>query len=97
MGSEGGWTKKQNKLFENGLAIYDKETPDRWENLARYVGDKSVEEIKKHYDLLVEDVNLIEAGKIPLPNYISTSAGVTTKKAHNYIAEEQRMKDLRLQ
>ncbi|GFY95855.1 hypothetical protein Acr_11g0001610 [Actinidia rufa] len=29
------WTTKQNKLFENALAIYDRETPERWANIAR--------------------------------------------------------------
>ncbi|WJX55561.1 hypothetical protein P8452_41323 [Trifolium repens] len=32
------WTTKKNKLFENALAIYDKETSDRWYNIAMFVG-----------------------------------------------------------
>lgn len=63
------WTAKQNKRFENALAIYDRDTPDRWQKLARAVGGKTVEEVKKHYELLIEDVNQIEAGHVPLPNY----------------------------
>lgn len=63
------WTKKQNKLFEEALAIYDKETPDRWENLAKHVGGKTLEEVKLHYDKLIEDIKNIEEGKIPLPDY----------------------------
>ncbi|XP_059636642.1 protein RADIALIS-like 6 [Cornus florida] len=70
MGSSSTWTARQNKLFENALAIYDKDTPDRWQNLARAVGgNKTVEEVKKHYEKLEEDIKHIESGRVPLPNY----------------------------
>ncbi|KAJ4966378.1 hypothetical protein NE237_018227 [Protea cynaroides] len=36
--SGSSWTPKQNKLFEKALALHDKDTPDRWQNVARYVG-----------------------------------------------------------
>lgn len=64
MGSS--WTTRQNKLFEDALAIYDRETPDRWQNIAKLVG-KSVEEVKRHYEILVEDVKRIERGQVPFP------------------------------
>ncbi|KAG0463877.1 hypothetical protein HPP92_019497 [Vanilla planifolia] len=66
------WTQKQNKLFESALAVYDKDTPDRWQNVARAVGGKSAEEVKRHYDLLVEDLKHIESGQVPFPNYNSS-------------------------
>ncbi|KAF7817578.1 protein RADIALIS-like 4 [Senna tora] len=69
MASSSGWTAKQNKKFENALAMYEEDTPDRWQKLARAVGGKTVEEVKRHYEKLVEDVKLIEQGHIPLPNY----------------------------
>ncbi|KAK9270450.1 hypothetical protein L1049_026030 [Liquidambar formosana] len=94
MGSSSTWTPKQNKLFENALAIYDKDTPDRWHNLARAVGGKSVEEVKRHYEMLVEDVEHIESGQVPLPNY-GKSGG--SNKGCNYMDEEQRLKCLKLQ
>ncbi|CAN0919351.1 Protein RADIALIS-like 3 [Linum grandiflorum] len=53
------WTPKQNKMFERALAMYDKDTPDRWQNVGRAVG-KSAEEVKSHYDLLIRDVRAIE-------------------------------------
>lgn len=81
------WTPKQNKLFENALAIYDKDTPDRWNNLARAVGGKTAEEVKRHYEVLVDDVMQIETGQVPLPNY--RKLGGSTK-AYNYMDEEQR-------
>lgn len=64
------WTAKQNKAFERALAIFDKDTPDRWENVASMVGGgKTVEEVKRYYDILVEDVKCIESGQVPFPNY----------------------------
>ncbi|XP_057491927.1 protein RADIALIS-like 1 [Actinidia eriantha] len=66
------WTTKQNKQFEKALAIYDKDTPARWQNIARLVGGKSAEEVKRHYELLVEDLRHIESGSVPFPNYRST-------------------------
>ncbi|KAJ8762338.1 hypothetical protein K2173_007496 [Erythroxylum novogranatense] len=68
-GSNSSWTPKQNKLFEKALAIYDKDTPDRWQNVAKAVGGKSAEEVKRHYDRLVEDVMYIESGRAPIPDY----------------------------
>lgn len=68
--SSSSWTPKQNKLFEKALALYDKDTPDRWQNIAKAVGGgKSVEEVKRHYQILVEDINHIESGQVPFPNY----------------------------
>ncbi|OMO75117.1 hypothetical protein COLO4_26304 [Corchorus olitorius] len=83
------WTPKQNKLFENALAMFDKDTPDRWHHLARAVGGKTVEEVKMHYENLVEDLKQIESGHVPLPPY---------KKAgkYSFMDEEQRMRNLRL-
>lgn len=68
--SNSSWTPKQNKLFEKALALYDKDTQDRWQKVAQIVG-KSPEEVKRHYDILVEDVNSIMKGQVPYP-YRST-------------------------
>lgn len=56
-------------MFEDALASYDKDKPEWWQNVARAVGGKSVEEVKRHYQKLVEDINHIETGKVPVPNY----------------------------
>ncbi|WCJ33899.1 Homeodomain-like superfamily protein [Euphorbia peplus] len=66
------WTAQQNKAFERALAVYDKDTPDRWVNVARAVGTKTAEEVKRHYDLLVQDITYIESGQCPYPNYRTT-------------------------
>ncbi|KAI9127884.1 hypothetical protein K1719_000877 [Acacia pycnantha] len=70
--SSGGslWSEKDNKAFEMALAVYDKETPDRWNNVAKAVGgNKTPEQVKKHYELLVEDLKRIESGQVPDPPY----------------------------
>ena len=42
--------------------MYDADTPDRWHNVARYMGGgTSVEEVRRHYQQLVVDVALIES------------------------------------
>ena len=67
--SNSSWTPKQNKLFEQALAVYDKDTPDRWQNVAKAVGGKTAEEVKRHYEILVQDLINIESGQFPIPNY----------------------------
>ncbi|KAF5814339.1 putative transcription factor MYB-HB-like family [Helianthus annuus] len=69
----GSWTVKQNKDFEEALAVFDKDTPDRWRNVAKAVGGKTAEEVKRHYEILVGDVKLIESGRVPFPNYRTTN------------------------
>ncbi|PKA62023.1 Protein RADIALIS-like 6 [Apostasia shenzhenica] len=73
------WTFDQNKRFEQALAVYDKDTPDRWQVIAGVVGDgKTAEEVKLHYEWLVEDVKMIQADLIELPKY--RFAGNTDEK-----------------
>ncbi|XP_031278646.1 protein RADIALIS-like 4 [Pistacia vera] len=87
------WTPKQNKLFEKALALYDKDTPDRWQNIAKAVGGgKSVDEVKRHYEILIEDLKHIESGRIPIPNYKSTRSSNC-----NAADEERFLKNLKLQ
>ncbi|CAN1255758.1 Protein RADIALIS-like 6 [Linum perenne] len=70
--SGSSWTAAENKLFEKALAVYDKDTPDRWINVANAVGcGKSAEEVKLRYEILVADVERIESGRVPVPNYRS--------------------------
>jgi hypothetical protein len=90
MASSSAWTTKQNKRFENALAIYDKDTPDRWQKIARAVGGKTVEEVKRHYEMLVEDLKQIEEGHVPLPKYRNTPTIGGSIKGYTYNDEEQR-------
>ncbi|KAL6618708.1 hypothetical protein ACP70R_033847 [Stipagrostis hirtigluma subsp. patula] len=64
------WTQRQNKQFECALAVYDRETPDRWQNVARYMGgSKSPDEVRRHFEQLLDDVAQIEAGRVPSSCY----------------------------
>lgn len=65
------WTVSQNKTFEKALAVYDQDTPDRWQKVANAVGGKTAEEVKRHYDILIQDLKYIEAGQVPFPKYNS--------------------------
>nr|ARU86426.1 DIVARICATA-like [Orchis italica] len=69
----GNWTQRENKLFENALAHFDEDTPDRWEKVAEMIPGKTVEDVMTHYQDLEEDVSCIEAGLIPFPGYSSSS------------------------
>ncbi|KAK3222548.1 hypothetical protein Dsin_009573 [Dipteronia sinensis] len=78
VGSSSVWSKEQDKAFENAIATYQEDNSDRWEKIAADVPGKTLEEIKHHYELLVEDVNRIESGCVPLPSYNSSSDGSTS-------------------
>ncbi|KAJ7950173.1 Transcription factor DIVARICATA [Quillaja saponaria] len=67
------WTPEENKRFENALALYDKDTPDRWLQVAAMIPGKTVSDVIKQYKELEEDVSDIEAGLIPIPGYTSSS------------------------
>ncbi|KAG5392639.1 hypothetical protein IGI04_022602, partial [Brassica rapa subsp. trilocularis] len=78
------WTSKQNKMFERALAVYDKDTPDRWQNVAKAVGSKSAEEVKRHYDILVEDIENIEQDLVPLPKYKTIDVGSKSRGINDF-------------
>ncbi|CAL0314886.1 unnamed protein product [Lupinus luteus] len=69
------WSWEQDKAFESALVTHPEDAPDRWEKIAADVPGKTVEEIKQHYEVLVEDINQIESGCVPLPSYNSSSEG----------------------
>ncbi|KAI4352184.1 hypothetical protein L6164_006458 [Bauhinia variegata] len=69
MSSSNSWTAKDDKAFETALAIYDKDSPQRWQDIAKAVGGKTVEEVKRRYQLLVDDLKLIESDQVPSPDY----------------------------
>lgn len=68
------WTPEENKAFEDALARYDRDTPDRWEMVAKLIG-KTVVDVMTHYKELENDVIFIEAGLVPFPQYYNSSSG----------------------
>ncbi|KAK6130974.1 hypothetical protein DH2020_035278 [Rehmannia glutinosa] len=90
-GTGSTWTPKQNKQFEEALAMYDKDTPDRWHNIARAVSGKSAEEVRGHYEALEKDIMKIETDQVPIPNYKTMANG------RGYGNEQRLLKNLKLQ
>ncbi|XP_073287606.1 transcription factor RADIALIS-like, partial [Primulina huaijiensis] len=66
------WTAKENKAFEKALAVFDEDTPDRWDNIAKSIGGRTPEEVKRQYQILLDDIKYIESGRVPFPNYKTT-------------------------
>ncbi|KAK9164750.1 hypothetical protein Syun_005652 [Stephania yunnanensis] len=63
------WTRNDDKLFESAIAELGSDTPSLFAAIAARVPGKTVEEIEKHYILLVEDLETIESGCFPVPEY----------------------------
>lgn len=51
------WSAEKNKLLETALPIYDKDGLDHWQNIARFVGEGTEEEVKKQYETLLDDIS----------------------------------------
>lgn len=71
--SQSAWTREQDKQFENALSIYDQDASSRWENVAAMVPGKDAVEVKRHYEVLQEDIGSIDAGRVAMPNYSLSS------------------------
>ncbi|XP_020600036.1 transcription factor DIVARICATA-like [Phalaenopsis equestris] len=80
----GNWTQQENKLFENALAHFDRDTPDRWMRVAGMIPGKTVEDVMSHYHDLEEDVTCIEAGLVPFPGYNSSSFTLDWESGHGF-------------
>lgn len=75
------WSREQDKAFENAIAKYpDEEGEEKWEKIAGEVEGKTVEEVKRHYELLVEDLESIESGCVPIPSYALGCGGAGEKE-----------------
>lgn len=78
------WSYDEEKAFENAIAMHwihededSKET--QWENIASCVPNKTMEEVKQHYQVLVDDVSAIEAGHVSFPNYANEETSSSNK------------------
>lgn len=71
------WTPEENKIFENALAVHDKDTPDRWHKVAEMIPGKTVGDVMRQYKELEDDVCNIEAGLIPVPGYNTPTSPFT--------------------
>ncbi|KAL7227203.1 hypothetical protein ACSBR1_022138 [Camellia fascicularis] len=48
------WTFEENKLFENTLAEFNLNSIDSFEKIASRIPGKTIDQIKEHYEALVE-------------------------------------------
>ena len=78
------WTRDEEKAFENAIAMHwiDEDSNEQWGKIASMVPSKSLEELKLHYKILVEDVCAIEAGNVTIPNYEGEEATSSTEDFH---------------
>nr|CAD1844339.1 unnamed protein product [Ananas comosus var. bracteatus] len=77
------WSWDEEKAFENAVAaeaaaaaaaeVEERGGEWRWEEIAAAVPGKTPGEVERHYRLLVEDVERIELGRVPLPEYVGES------------------------
>ncbi|CAL9021753.1 unnamed protein product [Prunus brigantina] len=65
IGSGFFWTAKQNKYFENALAIFDKDTANRWDNVAKAVGEKTQSKSRCIMSFLLKISCLLSLDKCP--------------------------------
>lgn len=78
------WTREEDKAFENAVAAAaappaDGPPDDGWfTELVASVPARMAEEVRRHYEALVEDVAAIEAGRIPLPRYAGEESSAAT-------------------
>ena len=59
----GHWSLEENKVFEMALAVVEEQHPHRWEAVAAMIGGlKTSDDVHKHYNILLEDLQLIDSG-----------------------------------
>lgn len=67
------WTRAEDKVFEQALVIFPEGSADRWQQIANQLPGKSPEEVRSHYEALVDDVYEIDSGRVELPSYSDES------------------------
>ncbi|KAG6507270.1 transcription factor MYBS1-like [Zingiber officinale] len=79
-GGAWGWSREDNKAFEDALTTVpvppkeegvegDEHGGRWWDLIADRVPGKTTVEVRQHYEVLVEDVEAIEAGRVPVLHY----------------------------
>lgn len=78
------WSREEEKAFENAIALHwVEDSEQQWEKFASMVPNKTIDELKQHYHLLLDDVAAIEAGQVPIPNYKGEEASSSSTKEVN--------------
>jgi hypothetical protein len=80
------WTREEDKAFENAVAKAapppaDGPPDESWFSaLVTSLPARTPEEVRRHYEALVEDVGAIEAGRVPLPRYSGEESAANSPK-----------------
>ncbi|KAL7614692.1 protein RADIALIS-like 6 [Lactuca sativa] len=82
------WSWDENKIFENALTLYPEDAENRWELIAELLPGKTAQDVKAQYQKLIQDLEAIEAGLVPLPAYREFSEEEMAE-ARKKLAEEQ--------
>lgn len=61
------WTRAEDKAFERALVAIPEGTLDRWSLIAAQVPRRTPRELWEHYQVLVQDLAVIERGDIETP------------------------------
>ncbi|XWS50699.1 hypothetical protein CRYUN_Cryun12cG0109000 [Craigia yunnanensis] len=92
------WSREEDMAFENAIAMHwieKEESKEQWEKIASMVPSKTLEELKQHYQILVEDVSAIEAGQVPLPCYTGEEATSSAKDFQGFSGAAAAVSDKR--
>lgn len=84
------WTCDEDKLFENALADLDPNSPNFLTNMASRVFGKTIDDIKKHYDELIEDFKLIQFDEENKKHAKRKNVARIKKSSKAWSAEEHR-------
>ncbi|XVF50644.1 hypothetical protein PTKIN_Ptkin04bG0118600 [Pterospermum kingtungense] len=86
------WSREEDKAFENAIAMHwienNEECEEQWGKIASMVPTKSLEELKQHFQILVEDVSAIDAGQVPLPCYKGEEPTSSAKDVHHGFSDK---------
>ncbi|KAI3721781.1 hypothetical protein L2E82_32799 [Cichorium intybus] len=63
------WTFEEDKVFENAHVQCPEDAVERWALIAELLPGKTAADVEAHYKILLEDLEAIEAGLVPLPRY----------------------------
>ena len=67
--AESTWTRYEDKLFEDALVMFPDDVIGRWQKIAEAVPNKTAEQVRAHYEVLVHDLLQIDSGQVELPSY----------------------------
>ncbi|KAL3720662.1 hypothetical protein ACJRO7_005474 [Eucalyptus globulus] len=90
---EDHWTSEENEIFERCIAELGHLSRDFFENIALRIPEKSVGQIQRHFEALVKDVENIDAGRVPIPDYDGSESKVDEKEKPSDEPEKEKPSD----